>query len=50
MEPLTMVRNYRHLPGGTAMPGKNPIEFLDELMDAILYEKGMKHLITIKKE
>ncbi len=48
MEAMTMVRNYRHLPGGTAMPGKDPVEFLDELMDAVLFEKGMKHLIKKK--
>jgi hypothetical protein len=50
MEAMTMVRNYRHLPGGTAMPGKDPVEFLDELMDAVLYEKGMKHLIKKAKK
>lgn len=49
MEPMTMVRNYRHLPGGSSMPGKDPVEFLDELMDAVLYDKGMKHLIKKKK-
>ena len=49
MEPMTMVRNYRHLPGGTAMPGKDPVEFLDELMDAVLFDKDMKHLIKKKK-
>jgi hypothetical protein len=50
MEPLTMVRNYRHLQGGTSMPDKDPVEFLDELMDAVLYEKGMKHLIKKAKK
>ena len=50
MEPLTMVRNYRHLQGGTEMKGKDPVEFLDELMDAVLYEKGMKHLIKKAKK
>lgn len=49
MEALTMIRNYRHLPGGTSMPDKDPVEFLDELMDAVLFEKGMKHLIKKKK-
>jgi len=49
MDSMTMVRNYRHLPGGTAMPGKDPVEFLDELMDAVLYENGMKHLIRKNK-
>lgn len=49
MQPLTMVRNYRHLPGGSAMADKDPVEFLDELMDAVLYDKGMKHLIEKKK-
>jgi hypothetical protein len=49
MNPLTMVRNYRHLPGGSSMPDKDPVEFLDELMDAVLHDKGMKHLIKRKK-
>lgn len=49
MRPLTMVRNYRHLPGGSSMTGKDPVEFLDELMDAVLFDKGMKHLIKKKK-
>lgn len=49
MNPLTMVRNYRHLPGGSSMPDKDPVEFLDELMDAVLHDKGMKHLVKKKK-
>jgi len=50
MESLTMIRNYRHLPGGTAMPDKDPVEFLDELMDSVLHDKGMKHLIKKKNK
>ena len=49
MNPLTIVRNYRHLPGGTEMKDREPLDVFDDLMDAVLFDKGMKHLIKKKK-
>jgi len=49
MRPLTIVRNYRHLPGGTKMKDADPMDVFEDLMDAVLYDKGMKHLIKKKK-
>ena len=49
MEPLTMVRNWKHLPGGTEMKGAIAEDVLEELCDAVLYSNGMKHLIKKKK-
>jgi hypothetical protein len=50
MNPLTIVRNYRHLPGGTEMKDREPLDVFDDLMDAVLFDKGMKHLIKKEKK
>lgn len=49
MDPLTIVRNWKSLPGGSPMPDADLNDVLDELCDAVLYDKGMKHLIRKKK-
>ena len=36
MGPLTIVRNWKHLPGGTEMKGKTPEEVLEMLCESIL--------------
>lgn len=43
MDPLTIVRNYLELPGGTAMVGASPEEVLNMLCDAILHKNGIKN-------
>lgn len=42
MDPLTIVRNWLHLPGGTEMKGKTAEEVLDMLCESILYKNGIK--------
>ena len=42
MDPITIVRNWRHLPGGTQMKGKTAEEVLELLCDSVLYKNGMK--------
>jgi hypothetical protein len=44
IDPLTIVRNYKHLPGGTEMKGKTPEEVLDMLCDSILHQNNMENL------
>lgn len=41
MAPLTIVRNWKHLTGGTEMKGKTPEEVLEILCESISHEKGM---------
>ena len=43
IDPMTLVRNYLHLKGGTAMPGTTPEEMLIMLCDSILYKNGLKN-------
>ncbi len=42
MDPLTIVRNWKHLPGGTEMKDRTSEEVLEMLCDAILYKNGFK--------
>ena len=51
IDPMTLVRNWMHLPGGTKMKGTRHEEMLTMLCDSILYKNGMKkHMSTNKKE
>ena len=42
IDPMTLVRNWLHLKGGTEMKGTTPEEMLTMLCDSILYKNGMK--------
>jgi hypothetical protein len=42
MDPLTIVRNWMHLPGGTEMKGKTAEEVLEMLCESVLYQNGIK--------
>ena len=42
MDPMTIVRNWKHLPGGTEMKGKTPEEVLEMLCQSIMYKNGIK--------
>lgn len=42
IDPMTLVRNWLHLKGGTEMKGTTPEEMLGMLCDSILYKNGMK--------
>lgn len=42
MDPLTIVRNWKHLPGGTEMRGRSAEEVLEMLCESILYKNGIK--------
>ena len=42
IDPMTMVRNWLHLKGGTEMKGTNESEMLTMLCDSILYKNGLK--------
>lgn len=42
MKPLTIVRNWLHLKGGTEMKGATSETVLKMLCDSILYENGIK--------
>jgi len=41
MDPMTIVRNWKHLPGGTEMKGKAAEEVLETLCQAVMFENGM---------
>ena len=41
MDPMTIVRNWKHLPGGTEMKGITSEEVLEMLCTSILYENGI---------
>lgn len=43
MDPMTMVRNWKHLPGGTKMKGKKSEEVLEMLCESIMYKNGIKY-------
>jgi len=49
MDPLTMVRNWKHLPGGTEMKDSKPEDVLEQLCNAVLYKNGMKRLMSKEK-
>jgi hypothetical protein len=42
MDPMTIVRNWKHLPGGTEMKGATPEEVLEKLCQAVMYKNGIK--------
>jgi hypothetical protein len=42
MDPLTIVRNWKHLPGGTEMKGKTEAEVLEMLCQSIMYKNGIR--------
>jgi len=44
IDPMTLVRNWLHLKGGTAMPGTTSDEMLEMLCGSILYKNGLKHV------
>jgi hypothetical protein len=44
IDPMTLVRNYLHLKGGTKMKGTTPEQFLEKLCGSILYKNGLKHI------
>ena len=50
IDPMTLVRNWLHLKGGTEMKGTTPDEILIMLCDSILYKNGMKKYMSIKEK
>jgi len=42
MDAMTIVRNWKHLPGGTEMKGRTAEEVLEMLCKSIIYKNGMK--------
>ena len=42
IDPITLVRNWLHLKGGTEMEETTPEEMLTMLCDSILYKNGLK--------
>ena len=46
IDPMTLVRNYPHLKGGTKMKGTTPEQMLEMLCESILYKNGLKHVIV----
>lgn len=46
IDPMTLTRNWLHLPGGTAMPDTTPEEMLTMLTDSILYKNGLKNKMS----
>ncbi len=49
IDPMTLTRNWLHLPGGTAMPDTTPEEMLTMLTDSILYKNGLKNKMSKKR-
>jgi len=48
IDPMTLVRNWLHLKGGTEMKGTTPEEMLTMLCDSILYKNGLKKHMSKK--
>ncbi len=48
IDPMTLVRNWLHLKGGTEMKGTTPEQILEMLCDSILYKNGMKKHMSKK--
>jgi len=48
IDPMTLVRNWLHLKGGTEMKGTTSEEMLTMLCDSILYKNGMKKYMSKK--
>ncbi len=46
IDPMTLVRNWLHLKGGTEMKGTTPEDMLTMLCDSILYKNGMKKYMS----
>jgi len=44
MDPLTIVRNFLHLKGGTEIKGATPESVLQMLCESILHDNGLKHV------
>jgi hypothetical protein len=42
MDPMTIVRNWLHLPGGTKMEGATPETVLAMLCESIMYKNGIQ--------
>jgi len=42
MDPLTIVRNWKHLPGGTEMKGAKAEDVLEQLCQSIMAKNGIK--------
>lgn len=49
MDPLTIVRNWKHLKGGTEMKGKTAEDVLEMLCNSILYKNNMKKDMSKKQ-
>jgi hypothetical protein len=43
MDPMTIVRNWKHLPGGTEMKGAKPEDVLEQLCKAIMHKNGFNY-------
>ncbi len=50
IDPMTLVRNWLHLKGGTEMKGTTPEEMLTILCDSILYKNGLKKQMSTNKK
>jgi len=50
IDPMTLVRNWLHLKGGTEMKGTTPEEMLTMLCDSVLYKNGLKKHMSTNKE
>ena len=48
IDPMTLVRNWLHLKGGTEMKGTTSEQMLTMLCDSILYKNGMKKHMSKK--
>ena len=42
MDPITIVRNWKHLPGGTEMKGATAEDVLEKLCESIMYKNGFR--------
>ena len=42
MDPMTIVRNWKHLPGGTEMKGMTPENVLEMLCQAVIYKNRLR--------
>jgi hypothetical protein len=44
MDPMTIVRNWKHLPGGTEMKDITTEDVLEQLCQSIMYKNGIKNV------
>ena len=42
IDPMTIVRNWKHLPGGTEMKGRTAEDVLEMLCESIMYKNGFR--------